>query len=471
MYVPNNMSIFIAAYAGAISGMAVAEKVLTDEIPADYDAISAVAGAFAKSFDTEWALRPTTLLDVSIVEEACEGTWEGRYPSTTNPSFTNPATYTDQCQAIIALITSSGAYFTGQGIVVPPPVADSDAVVFDDAVLASKSNVRTDRLLQSSIADNTKPGSTNFGSNSTGLSSGLNGNYGTIGGGDLNEIGKDFPITGATIAGGIGNHIVKSDNGTICGGNGNSVQGTNGTVCGGFLNQAGSELDAFGTGAFVGGGVGNVARGQASSVLGGIGNIAAPTAIQGIILGGQAGNVQSQNDTIINGYFCQAIGGFSTVVNGSGNIASGPYSTVNGQSTTASRPNQNAHGFYSGVGGSGSQWSRMFVGLHSGVFTDDSFTLVDGVAYLIKVTGVMKQIGANPLAGFEYTILAHAAAGVAVIDQYIVGPNNVALEMVTGFTMDFLAVGNAIEVTVSFGEGFVGNAGVTYDWTEANDVL
>jgi hypothetical protein len=121
MYVPNNVLVFIAAYAGSISGMAVAEKVLVKNNPIDYDAIAKVAGAFAQSFDTEWGLRPTTSLDVSIIEEECEGTWEGRYPVVSNPSNILPATYTPQCKALIALVTSSASYFAAQGITPPNP--------------------------------------------------------------------------------------------------------------------------------------------------------------------------------------------------------------------------------------------------------------------------------------------------------------------------------------------------------------
>jgi len=144
-YVPNNVNIFIAAYAGAISGMAVAQKVLIDEDPADYASISAVAGAFAKSFDTEWGLRPTTDLDLSIVEEECEGTWEGRYIPRTNPKFLLPATYTDQCQALIALVTASELYFASQGIAPPgPPVpiaSTARMVIFKPGVPSSGDTV------------------------------------------------------------------------------------------------------------------------------------------------------------------------------------------------------------------------------------------------------------------------------------------------------------------------------------------
>jgi hypothetical protein len=121
MYVPNNVLVFVAAYAGAVSGMVVAGRVLTSPVSAKYNAVAAVAGAFAQSFDTEWALRPTTDLDLSIIEEQCEGAFTSRYPNTSKPNTLLPATYTGECRALIALVTAAEGYFAGQGIVPPSP--------------------------------------------------------------------------------------------------------------------------------------------------------------------------------------------------------------------------------------------------------------------------------------------------------------------------------------------------------------
>jgi hypothetical protein len=121
MYVPNNVLVYIAAYSGSISGMAVAGKLLTDDNPADYAAVCTVAGAFAESFDTEWGLAAPTDLDLSIIEEECEGAFNWRYPNTSKPNTMTPATYTAECKALIALVQASQAYFAGQGIVPPFP--------------------------------------------------------------------------------------------------------------------------------------------------------------------------------------------------------------------------------------------------------------------------------------------------------------------------------------------------------------
>jgi hypothetical protein len=121
MYVPNNVLVFVAAYSGAISGMVVAGRVLTSSVVAKYNPVASAAGAFAQSFDTEWALRPTTDLDLAIIEEQCEGAFTSRYPNTSKPSTMLPATYTNECRALIALVTAAEGYFTGQGIVPPSP--------------------------------------------------------------------------------------------------------------------------------------------------------------------------------------------------------------------------------------------------------------------------------------------------------------------------------------------------------------
>ena len=353
----------------------------------------------------------------------------------------------------IGLNLGPGIITSDQGLFLGIDVASGGAVVFDDAVPANLSTIRSARLQQSQV-DNTKPGITNLSSDTSGTSPGAVADFATIGGGDRNDID------------------VNSLYGTIGGGSQNSVKGQWGTVGGGFLNQAGSEFDALGTEAVVCGGSGNKARGWDSAIVGGTGNSIDPTAIQGLILCGQNGTVTGQNDTIINGYFCTASGGFSTVINGPGCVASGAYSTVVGQQAFASRPHQHSQGRYSAVGGTGSgaQSCRMPVTFDSGQLANSDFTLDDGVAYLVRVSCTMKQIGGAKRAGFERTMLVHGAGGVAVIDQDIAGPNNAALNMGTGYTLVMSAAGNAIVATLNAGADNV-NAGLLYEWVEANDAL
>ena len=113
-YVPNNQAIFIAAYAGALAGMGVSDRVPTDNNPSDYSGLAEVAGAFAQCFDQLYP-GPVNTLSVLTVEEICETAWQERSPNAQAP-FLTPATYTPLCNALIAILQAGLAYFTAQGV-------------------------------------------------------------------------------------------------------------------------------------------------------------------------------------------------------------------------------------------------------------------------------------------------------------------------------------------------------------------
>ena len=114
MYIPNNQAIFIAAYAGALAGMGVSDRVVTDTNPSDYSGLASVAGAFAQCFDQLYP-GPVNTLSVQTVEEICETAWQERSPNAQAP-FLTPATYTPLCNALIAILQAGLAYFTAQGV-------------------------------------------------------------------------------------------------------------------------------------------------------------------------------------------------------------------------------------------------------------------------------------------------------------------------------------------------------------------
>jgi len=120
-YTPNNISVYIAAYSGALTGMGVSGRLLSDTDPNSYADLTLVAGTFAKEYDRLWALRPTTELDVQIIEKECKGTWEGRSPNISDTDLFIQSTYTGLCLALIALVTSSDIYFADDGVIPPPP--------------------------------------------------------------------------------------------------------------------------------------------------------------------------------------------------------------------------------------------------------------------------------------------------------------------------------------------------------------
>jgi hypothetical protein len=122
-YTPINLTVYTAAYSGAVSGLVGSSRWLLDTASADYAGFASIAGAFAESFDLVWETSPDTnppdTLQVFIIEKACKAVWESR-DTLVNTTTLNPNTFTRVSEAIIALILASETYFTGQGITPAP---------------------------------------------------------------------------------------------------------------------------------------------------------------------------------------------------------------------------------------------------------------------------------------------------------------------------------------------------------------
>jgi hypothetical protein len=122
-YTPNDVLVFTAAYSGVISGFAASGRVILDATVADYGKNAVIAGAFAQSFDQAWEINPDTnppdTLEVFIIEKACKAVWENRDTELTTETL-EPASFTQICEAIIALILAGEGYFSAQGITPPP---------------------------------------------------------------------------------------------------------------------------------------------------------------------------------------------------------------------------------------------------------------------------------------------------------------------------------------------------------------
>ncbi len=113
-YSPLNTNVFIAALAGALAGIAVAGRQISDTTAADYAPQVNAAGAYAQSFDTAWGVTAPSTLAIQCIQEESEAVWADRFPGSVTPAF-----YTPICNALIATITQAGTYVTGQGIVIP----------------------------------------------------------------------------------------------------------------------------------------------------------------------------------------------------------------------------------------------------------------------------------------------------------------------------------------------------------------
>jgi hypothetical protein len=116
-YTPINVSVYVAAFAGAVTAMSMSDRLIVSVNPANYDIQSAAAGAFAQAFDTQWGSRTTTTLDLTAITQSAGQSYLLRTPSSSRVSD-----YSKLVSAIIAAITSGENYFAGQGIVPPAPV-------------------------------------------------------------------------------------------------------------------------------------------------------------------------------------------------------------------------------------------------------------------------------------------------------------------------------------------------------------
>lgn len=116
-YVPINVPAFVAAYSGAIAGMAVSGWI-SDPSSADYTQVTAIAGAFAQAFDTVWNsaaalnnLESAAIVSISTQEFANRGPGPQALPK-----FVLASNWAVPAAACAALVLQSDAYFAGQGI-------------------------------------------------------------------------------------------------------------------------------------------------------------------------------------------------------------------------------------------------------------------------------------------------------------------------------------------------------------------
>jgi Pectate lyase superfamily protein len=127
-YTPTNLTVYTAAYSGAVSGLVASSRDLEDPLESAYTGFASIAGAFAAAFDTQWSISPDTTpntLQVFVIEKTCKAVWESR-SAIVNPDTLNAGSFVSLCKAIIALILASDDYFTSQGITPDPwPVSTS----------------------------------------------------------------------------------------------------------------------------------------------------------------------------------------------------------------------------------------------------------------------------------------------------------------------------------------------------------
>lgn len=115
-YVPQQISVYLAAFAGSLAGMATSIGPVSSSTPGDYQFLAQVADAFAQSFDTEYgALNAGQEFQIELIAELCESVWSQRsvLPATTS---TTPSSYTAECDALVALVVDGSTQVAAQTV-------------------------------------------------------------------------------------------------------------------------------------------------------------------------------------------------------------------------------------------------------------------------------------------------------------------------------------------------------------------
>lgn len=275
------------------------------------------------------------------------------------------------------------------------------AVVFDPLNSSTTTNLRSNRYTNQSPIDNTKTGIINLGNDSVQFAAGVTSNYGTLLGGDQNEVTGDYGI----VVGGLQNSATGA-RGFIGGGSNNILSGADAVIVGGSLHNTDSVHSFVGGGtshtlasslfsSVLGGYTNNMISTNYSSVLSGQSNQITGTSFASI-LGGAVNAITGTLDgyltilngklNIVNGFYniigsgisntIAANGQYSTILNGNGNAIDGYYNTILSGNTN------NIDGYYntilSGLSNSTSSSHSIISGLLNIINTGANFVTING---------------------------------------------------------------------------------------------
>ena len=120
-YVPNNIAIFSAAYAGALMGIATGSATPVDPTPVDDSPAVLYGAAWAVAVDTAWVLDATpTDFEVFAIVSASSNFWAARSVFAPIGAAVLPATYEIPATGVCAEVLAGNDWLASQSIVSPP---------------------------------------------------------------------------------------------------------------------------------------------------------------------------------------------------------------------------------------------------------------------------------------------------------------------------------------------------------------
>jgi len=162
MYTPVQVNTYLAAFAGAIAGLARgagnAPSPVGSSTSATYQFISDVADAFAQSFDQAYSTVGTVPSDFeqNTIAELSEAVWEDRGPTNATAATTS-TTYDAETLVLAAVVTEALATVAAQGVpigdiwtdYIPGFFTSNNDQVLGDGAIGGKYKIDGDTLFYS----------------------------------------------------------------------------------------------------------------------------------------------------------------------------------------------------------------------------------------------------------------------------------------------------------------------------------
>lgn len=155
MYTPNNPQVYTAAYSGALAGLALASRSLTDVAPADYVSQANIAGAYAQALDTEWgSVAVAESLEIQGIQSGSQAAWQSRGSQSTIGPLSGIAAV---AAAVVAAVQAGEVYYAANGIP-NPPFAGGNGSLFLNRVVCAINNGSVENPYSASPILHTQPG-------------------------------------------------------------------------------------------------------------------------------------------------------------------------------------------------------------------------------------------------------------------------------------------------------------------------
>lgn len=116
-YTPNNVCIYLYAFAGGLAGLAASGRYLEDSSQNDYVFPAEQADAFAQAIDTAWGAHEFSNADIQQIQACSQGVWQDRSPLISDKGTSvNTQSYAGVASAIVSLVKAGTAQIEAQGV-------------------------------------------------------------------------------------------------------------------------------------------------------------------------------------------------------------------------------------------------------------------------------------------------------------------------------------------------------------------